>query len=147
MIARARMLFKERGVDDFSATHMEALGAEASYGPQSRARASREVLLRLVVEHASRDAIELFGRELGSVGISFAPGTTGIYNGRPKPTPVVRLFTFFSTRATSAHPVSRSATVRKRQLMCLPDLETFRQFQKARRRMKTSRMSRQSTFR
>jgi len=27
--------------------------------------------------------------------LSCAPGTTGIYGGRPKPTPVVRLFTFF----------------------------------------------------
>ena len=27
--------------------------------------------------------------------MSCAPGTTGIYNGRPKPTPIVRLFTFF----------------------------------------------------
>jgi hypothetical protein len=95
LIARARMLFREEEIKDFSATHMEVLGAETSYGPRSRARASREVLLRLVVEHSSREALDLFARELGSVGLSCAPGTTGIYNGRPKPTPIVRLFTFF----------------------------------------------------
>ena len=95
LIARARMLFKEQQIKDFSATHVEVLGAETSYGPRSRARASREVLLRLVVEHSSREALDLFARELGSVGLSCAPGTTGIYNGRPKPTPIVRLFTFF----------------------------------------------------
>jgi len=95
LIARARMIFSERGMRDFTATHMEALGAEASYGAKSATRASREVLLRLVAEHSSREALEIFARELGSIGLSCAPGTTGIYSGRPKPTPVVRLFTFF----------------------------------------------------
>ena len=94
LIARSRMIFADRGFPDFTATHFEALGAEASYGARSAIRASREVLLRLVVEHASREALDIFSREIGSIGISFAPGTTGIYSGRPKPTPVVRLFTF-----------------------------------------------------
>jgi len=95
LIARARLVFKERGLPDFAATHIEALGAEASYGPLSRTRESREVLLRLVVVHEDPKCLDLFARELGSVGISFAPGTTGIYTGRPKPTPQIRLFTFF----------------------------------------------------
>ena len=71
----------------------------------AHAGASREVLLRLVVEHASREALEIFARELGSVGLSCAPGTTGIYNGRPKPTPVVRLFTFFIDKRDLGDPV------------------------------------------
>ena len=104
LIERARMLFKQRGLPDFTATHIEALGAEASYGDRSRARASREVLLRLVVTHANRDAIELFARELGSIGLSCAPGTTGIYNGRPKATPLVKLFTFFLDKAALGQP-------------------------------------------
>jgi hypothetical protein len=95
LIARARRVFAERGLPDFSETHIEALGAEAAYGPGGRARASREVLLRLVVGHTDAGALDLFAREIGSVGISFAPGTTGIYNGRPKATPRIRLFTFF----------------------------------------------------
>ena len=104
LLDRARMLFARRGLTDFAATRLEALGAEASYGPGSAARGVREVLLRLVVEHASREALEIFARELGSVGLSCAPGTTGIYNGRPKPTPVVRLFTFFLDKGALAPP-------------------------------------------
>jgi hypothetical protein len=104
LIARARMLFERRGLPDFRAARIEALGAEASYGARSMARTSREVLLRLVVEHVSREAIEVFARELGSIGLSCAPGTTGIYNGRPKPTPVVRLFTFFLEKSALGRP-------------------------------------------
>jgi acyclic terpene utilization AtuA family protein len=104
LLARARALFDKRGIADFTATHLEALGAEASYREKSAARASREVLLRLVVEHPSREAIEIFARELGSVGLTCAPGTTGIYGGRPKPTPVVRLFTFFIGKSALGAP-------------------------------------------
>jgi hypothetical protein len=105
LIARARLIFQERGLPDFSATHIEALGAEASYGTQSRARATREVLLRLVVVHPDAQCLELFARELGSVGISFAPGTTGIYGGRPKPTPQIRLFTLFIDKERLERPI------------------------------------------
>jgi hypothetical protein len=99
LIARAGLIFAEQGLANFSAVHVEALGSEASYGAQSKALTTREVLLRLVVSHPEKRALELFARELGSVGLSFAPGTTGIFGGRPKPTPVVRLFTFFIAKA------------------------------------------------
>jgi hypothetical protein len=104
LIERAEMIFRKRNMAPFTATHIEALGAEASYGPKSRARASREVLLRLVVVHESREALELFGRELGSIGLSCAPGTTGIYNGRPKPAPLVKLFTLFLDKSALPAP-------------------------------------------
>jgi len=100
LIKRARALFHERGMADFSNTHIEALGAEASYGKDSRARHVREVVLRLVVDHCDRGALDLFARQLGSAGLSFAPGTTGLIGGRPKPTPLVRLFTFFIDKAS-----------------------------------------------
>jgi hypothetical protein len=105
LIARARLVFAERGLPDFAATHIEALGAEASYGDASRARATREVVLRLVVVHSDAKCLDLFARELGSVGISFAPGTTGIYGGRPKPAPQIRLFTFFIDKTMMQPPV------------------------------------------
>jgi hypothetical protein len=112
LIARARLTFAEQGLPDFTDTHIEALGAEASYGPASRSRGSREVLLRLVVTHADRRALDLFARELGSVGISFAPGTTGIYSGRPKPTPQIRLFTLFIEKGRLGRPTVSLGTER-----------------------------------
>ena len=95
LIARARMIFAERGLPDFTATHIEALGAEASYGARStRPRVPGGAAAARRRTRRPR-ALEIFAREIGSIGLSFAPGTTGIYSGRPKPTPVVRLFTFF----------------------------------------------------
>jgi hypothetical protein len=40
------------------------------------------------------------------VVISSAPGTTGIYGGRPKPVPLIRLFTFFIDKKLLAPPVA-----------------------------------------
>jgi len=104
LITRSEDIFRGKNLAPFKATHIEALGAEASYGEKSRTRATREVLLRLAVVHDSRDALEIFGRELGSVGLSTAPGVTGIYSGRPKPTPVVKLFTLFLNKSALPPP-------------------------------------------
>lgn len=105
LVARARMRFAERGFADFKRTHVEALGGEACYMDDARTRHTREVVMRLVVEHDDPKALDMFARELGSVGLSFAQGTAGLIGGRPKPTPVVRLFTFFIDKAAMAAPV------------------------------------------
>jgi hypothetical protein len=98
------MLFAERGWASFTATHIEALGAEASYGADSKARDTREVVLRLVVDHSSFNALDLFARQVGAVGISFAQGTAGLIGGRPKPTPVIKLFTLFVEKDAMPQP-------------------------------------------
>lgn len=104
LIDRGRLIFAERGLPDFTETHVEALGGEAAYGALSHGRASREVLLRVVVSHPDARALDLFARELGSMGLSTAPGVTGIFGGRPKPSPVVRLYTFFIDKAAMPTP-------------------------------------------
>lgn len=104
LVLRARAHLRSHGLPDFSATHVEVLGGEASYGAQSRARDSREVVLRLVAEHASPKALELLAREVGSVGLGFAQGTAALIGGRPKATPVVRLFTFLLDKARLPAP-------------------------------------------
>jgi hypothetical protein len=47
----------------------------------------------------------MWAKEIGSVGTSFAPGTTGIMGGRPRPVPVVRLLTAFVEKARLPAPV------------------------------------------
>ncbi len=50
----------ERGMGDYSLVYSEVLGTEATFGRHSRVAVNREVVLRLVVEHKRRDALELF---------------------------------------------------------------------------------------
>ncbi len=94
ILARSRRLFRERNLGDFGETSLEVIGAEDTYGPHARTRASREVVMKLAVRHAEREALELFAREIAPAATGASPGITGFFGGRPRPVPVVRLFSF-----------------------------------------------------
>ena len=104
IVERTSRLIREAGFADFAATHVEVIGAESSYGPHSRTRGSREVMLRVVADHPDRRALELFAREIAPAGTSWSPGTTGPGGGRPSVSPLVKPFSFLLDKA--AAPVS-----------------------------------------
>ncbi|HVJ61989.1 MAG TPA: acyclic terpene utilization AtuA family protein [Tahibacter sp.] len=93
ILARVRAIFATLGIPDFRATHIEMLGSEAMYGAHARST-SREVMLRVVADHARRDALELFAREIAPAVTSWAPGSTSPAGGRPSVSPVIRQFAF-----------------------------------------------------
>jgi hypothetical protein len=94
ILARTRRIFQERGLPDYTATNVELIGAEHSYGPHARTTGAREVMMRLSVDHANRRALEIFAREIAPAGTSWSPGTTGASGGRPKPVPLVKFASF-----------------------------------------------------
>jgi hypothetical protein len=99
ILARCRAIFRLRNLADFRRTDIEIVGTEAVYGPHSRAREVREVVMKLGVEHEDAAALTIFAREIAPAGTSYAPGTTGFAGGRPRPQPVVRLFSFLLDKA------------------------------------------------
>ncbi len=104
IVERTRRLLRESGFADYRAAHVEVIGAETSYGPRSRTRTSREVMLRVVADHADRRALEIFAREIAPAGTSWSPGTTGPGGGRPSVSPLVKPFSFLLDKR--AVPVS-----------------------------------------
>ena len=104
IVERTSRLLREAGFAEFAATHVEVIGAESSYGPHARTRSSREVMLRVVADHAERRALELFAREIAPAGTSWSPGTTGPGGGRPAVSPLVKPFSFLLDK--TAAPVS-----------------------------------------
>lgn len=92
ILSRCRHMFEARGLADFERTDIELLGTESNWGAQSRARDSREVVLKLAVHHADPKALELFGRECIPPATAMAQSITGFAGGRPSPSPLVRLF-------------------------------------------------------
>lgn len=94
IVERTRELLRAGGFADFTATHVEVIGAESSYGPHARTRASREVMLRVVADHADRRALDIFAREIAPAGTSWSPGTTGPGVGRPGVSPLIKPFSF-----------------------------------------------------
>ncbi|MCZ8260860.1 MAG: DUF1446 domain-containing protein [Beijerinckiaceae bacterium] len=92
IFARAERLMAATGMPPFAETSIEVLGAEASYGARSRARNAREVVLKLAARHDSREALEVFAREVFPAATAMAQSLTGFAGGRPTPQPVIRLF-------------------------------------------------------
>lgn len=107
ILARTRSMLRDRGLDDYRAVELELLGSEAIYGPHAAKAESREVVMRLGVEHAQAAAIDVFAREIASAGTSYAPGTTGYGGGRPKPTQIVRLYSLLVDKALLPPPTVR----------------------------------------
>jgi hypothetical protein len=95
ILERTREIFAEHNFGGYTDTHIEVLGAESCFGPHASAHDTREAVMRLSVRHPSKDALEIFAREIAAAGTSWSPGTTGAGgSGRPRPSPSIKQFAF-----------------------------------------------------
>jgi hypothetical protein len=94
ILARTRSMLQQWGLPDYTSATVELLGAETMYGPHARIGASREVMVRVIVSHPLKQALELFAKEISPAGTSWSPGTTGPGGGRPSPSPHIKPFSF-----------------------------------------------------
>ena len=92
ILDRTRSMLYRAGLADYTASNIEVIGAETLYGPHARSTNAREVMMRVTVTHPSKQALELFAREIAPSGTSWSPGTTMPPGGRPKPAPLIRQF-------------------------------------------------------
>jgi hypothetical protein len=99
IIERTRRLLRERGMGDCTSATVTLLGAEELYGPHGRGMRSREVMLRVVMDHPAKEALAVFSREIAPSGTSWAPGTTTPAGGRPSPSPLIKQFAFTVPKA------------------------------------------------
>ncbi|MFP5357816.1 MAG: acyclic terpene utilization AtuA family protein [Gammaproteobacteria bacterium] len=90
---RRQLLAAQLG--DFSGVDIHCIGAEESYGPHARpgAAATREVVVKIAVQHPNPKALKLFAREIAQAATGMAPGFTGYFGGgRPEPHMIPKLF-------------------------------------------------------
>jgi hypothetical protein len=102
LVRRTRRLLAERGLPDYREVSIEVIGAEDTWGAEARAElrdGAREVVVKIGLRHDDREALDLFAREFAHPGVSMAQGLTGVLHGRPKPAPVVRVFSFLWPKA------------------------------------------------
>ncbi|MFC3681612.1 acyclic terpene utilization AtuA family protein [Bacterioplanoides pacificum] len=94
IIQRVSRLLNMQQFDDFKQTNIEILGSETSYGAHACMQHNREVTVKIAVQHNDKAALGIFAREIAQAATAMAPGITGMVGGRPKPSPVIRLFSF-----------------------------------------------------
>ncbi|MEM6580366.1 MAG: acyclic terpene utilization AtuA family protein [Pseudomonadota bacterium] len=90
----ARTVFKTHGLADFSETSIELIGAESQFGEFKEVNGSREVAMKIAAKHPDAIGIGIMLKEAVGLGLATPPGLSGFAGGRPKPSPVVRLFSF-----------------------------------------------------
>ena len=77
---------------DFDEILIETLGDDSHFGDFGQASAAREVALKIGVKHRDPKATLLMLKEATGMGLATPPGLSLFSGGRPKPSPVVRLF-------------------------------------------------------
>ena len=95
-------MLQQLGLPDFTRATVDLLGAETVYGPHARAGGAREVMVRVIVSHPLKQALEMFAKEISPAGTSWSPGTTGPGGGRPSPSPHIKPFSFLVDKASVA---------------------------------------------
>ena len=99
----SRRALKRQNLADFAEVSIEILGNEHHYGASRKITSSREVVLKVAVKHEDPQGIEVLSKSLIGLSLASPPGLCGFQGGRPKASPVIRLFSFLIDR--SAVPI------------------------------------------
>lgn len=83
-----------RSVPPFQEKSIEILGIESTYGANAKHTDSREVVVKIAVKHMFKEACMFFASEIAQASTGMAPALAGIVGGRPKASPVIKLFSF-----------------------------------------------------
>ena len=101
-LERARVALRGRNLGDFTETSVEVLGAGSQYGAAPGSQDTREVVLKLAAKHPEAAGVGLLLREASGLGLATPAALSGFSGARPRPSPVVRLFSFLVPKAEVA---------------------------------------------
>lgn len=94
ILTKCERVLAMRSVPPFSEKSVEILGIESTYGPHAQTLNSREVVVKIAVKHMFKEACMFFASEIAQASTGMAPALAGIVGGRPKASPVIKLFSF-----------------------------------------------------
>lgn len=90
-LARAEAKLRRMNAPAYDETLVEVIGDGSAFGG-APVSASTDVAVKLAVKHVDARAAGLILREATGHALAAPPGLSGFSGGRPKPSPVVRLF-------------------------------------------------------
>ncbi len=92
-LVRTRSKIRAMGGQDFDDVAIDIIGEESFWGAHASAGgSSREVALKVACRHQDARAVGLLLRELSGVALGAPAGMAFFAGARPKPSPVIRLF-------------------------------------------------------
>ena len=98
LFERVRTVFRNFNAGDFTETSVEVIGAESQYGDYREIDTAREVVVKIAAKHPDAMGVGLLLKEAAGLGLATPPGLSGFSGARPKPSPVVRLFSYLTPK-------------------------------------------------
>lgn len=101
-IGRSARALRDKNLAGFSATSIEILGNESQYGKQATVKHVREVCVKIAARHEDEAGIAILLREITGLALGGPPGLSGFAGSRPRPSPVMALFSCLLPREDAA---------------------------------------------
>jgi hypothetical protein len=98
VLTRCRATLARMQAPDYTDVSTELLGAESQFGALRSSAPTREVAVKIAVRHADARAVGLFLKEATGLGLATPPGLSGFAGARPKPSPVLALFSYLTPK-------------------------------------------------
>ncbi|MCC6917565.1 MAG: DUF1446 domain-containing protein [Alphaproteobacteria bacterium] len=99
VLTRTSEMLRDRNMAPWRASRVDVIGSGATYGVDPNTSSSREVIVKLSVEHDDESAMKIFQREWMSPITSMSVGTTSWHGLNASVLPIVRLFSFLVPKA------------------------------------------------
>ena len=91
---RSRYQLRQHNLADFEETSIEIIGDDSQYGAAAVSSSSREVVLKIAAKHEDMSGAGALLKEISGLGLATPAGLAMFAGSRPKPSPLVRLFSF-----------------------------------------------------
>lgn len=98
VLQRCRTALQRMQAPDYTDVSIELIGTESQFGTQRSSPPSREVAVKIAVRHQDVRAVGLFLKEATGLGLATPPGLSGFAGARPKPSPVLALFSYLTPK-------------------------------------------------
>ena len=96
-IKRAEKILRASNLGPFTEVSQEIIGNGSQMGAEFT---SSELIMKVAVKHADAKGVGIFLRELNGIYLATPPGLSAFTGaGRPKPSPVVRLFSYLTPKS------------------------------------------------
>ena len=93
-LSRSRNSLQRKNLEPFIEESVEIIGSGSQFGPRKNSQNSSEVFAKIAVKHENPKGVGVFLKDATGLGLSSPPGLSGFAGARPKPSPILSLFSF-----------------------------------------------------
>ena len=94
ILKKTSKILEEKKYEPFTETNYDLIGTNSIYGSDNIKADSKEILLRIMVKHNSKDALVLFSKEIAQAVTGMTAGVMNYLGGRPRVSKSIHLYSY-----------------------------------------------------